>query len=102
MQPGSIVVISLHSPKEKFWGQVVELNIAGVTLRGVDLNSFDDFIREVIHPEGERMGLPTVFFPLIRVERISLDESRGSIPSMADMFQRKVGLSVSEFLDQFA
>jgi len=102
MQPGSIVVISLHSPKEKFWGQVVELNIAGVTLRGVDLNSFDDFIREVIHPEGERMGLPTVFFPLIRVERISLDESRGAIPSMADMFQRKVGLSVSEFLDQFA
>jgi hypothetical protein len=102
MQPNSIVVVSLHSPKEKFWGQVVEISTAGVTLRGVDLSSFDDFLREVVHPEGERMGLPTVFFPLLRVERIALDESRGSIPSMADMFHRKVGLSVAEFLAQFA
>ena len=45
MQPNSVVIVSLHSPKEKFWGQVVEVSTAGVTLRGVDLSSFDDFLR---------------------------------------------------------
>ncbi len=44
MKPHSIVVVSLHSPKERIWGELLEMNVAGVTLRGIDLNSFDDFI----------------------------------------------------------
>ena len=43
-------------------------------MRGIDLNCFDDFVRQVLHPEGDRVGLPTLFFPMQRVERISLDE----------------------------
>jgi hypothetical protein len=31
-----------------------------------------------------------------------LDEPSGSIPSMAELFERKVGLSVAEYLAQFA
>ena len=49
-------------------------NTAGITMRGIDLNSFDDFVRQVLHPEGDRVGLPTLFFPMQRIERISLDE----------------------------
>jgi hypothetical protein len=98
----SIVVVSLHSPREKVWGEITALNGAGVTLRGIDLNSFDDFISQVRHPEGERVGLPTVFFPMQRVERISLDEPSGSIPSMADLFERKVGRSLKDYLATFA
>jgi hypothetical protein len=101
MQPHSIVILSLHTPKEKVWGELVEISTAGVTLRGVDLSSFDEFVRQVLHPEGERMGLPTLFFPMLRVERIALDESRGEIPSLAEMFHRKVGQSVAEYLAQF-
>ena len=48
-------------------------------LTHIDLNSFDDFVRQVRHPEGERVGLPTAFFPMQRVERISLDEPSGDI-----------------------
>ena len=84
MDPLSVVVVSLHSPKERIWGELSEITIAGVTLRGIDLNSFDDFIRQVMHPEGERIGLPTLFFPMQRIERIALDEARGSIPSLAE------------------
>jgi hypothetical protein len=98
----SIVVINLHNPKEKLWGELVELSAAGVTIRGIDLNSFDDFIRQVLDPEGERMGLPTLFFPMARVERIALDERRGSVPSLAEVFQQKVGASVTDFLARFA
>jgi hypothetical protein len=98
----SIIVVSLHSPKEKFWGELLVLNQAGITVRGIDLNSFDHFVRAINEPDGERVGFPTIFFPMNRVERISLDESTGSIPSMAELFQRKIGRSLGEYLAQFA
>jgi hypothetical protein len=102
MDPHSIVVVSLHSPKERVWGELVEISNAGVTVRGIDLSAFDDFVSQVLHPEGERIGLPTLFFPMLRIERIALDEVRGSIPSMADMFEKKVGRSLADYLEQFA
>ena len=102
MQLHSIVVVSLHSPKERLWGELVELNGAGITVRGIDLNSIDDFIRQVLDPEGDRIGLPTLFFPMTRVERIALDESRGSVPSLAETFERKVGRTLVDYLALFA
>ncbi len=102
MDPHSIVVVSLHSPKEKVWGELLAISPAGITMRGVDLNSFDHFVRQVNQPEGERIGLPTVFFPMTRVERVALDEPTGSIPSMDELFARKVGRSLAEYLAQFA
>lgn len=102
MEPNTIVVVSLQSPKEKLWGELLEISNAGVTVRGIDLSSFDDFVREVLHPEGDRMGLPTLFFPMLRVERIALDEARGAIPSLAETFERKVGRSLSDYLAEFA
>ena len=102
MEIHSIVVVSLHSPKEKFWGELMALNPAGVTIRGVDLNSFDHFVREINEPDNERTGLPTVFFPMTRIERIALDEPSGAIPSMAELFERKAGRSLREYLSHFA
>ncbi|HTU33080.1 MAG TPA: hypothetical protein VMF66_04695 [Candidatus Acidoferrum sp.] len=102
MEPHSIVVVSLHTPKEKLWGELLDISTAGVTIRGIDLSSFDDFVSQVLHPEGERMGLPTLFFPMMRIERIALDEPRGSVPSLAEVFEKKVGRSLVEYLGQFA
>ena len=102
MDLNSIVILSLHSPREKVWGELLALNPSGVTIRGIDLNSFDDFVRQVRHPEGERVGLPTAFFPMQRVERVSLDEPSGEIPSMAELFERKVGRSIKDYLALFA
>ena len=102
MELNQIVVVSLQAPREKVWGELLALHPAGITLRGIDLNSFDDFIRQVLHPEGDRVGLPTMFFPMHRIERISLDEPSGSIPSMADVFEQKVGRSLKDYLALFA
>jgi rhomboid protease GluP len=102
VDPHSIVVVSLHSPKEKVWGELLDINPSGVTLRGIDLNSFDHFVRQINEPDGERIGLPTIFFPMNRVERVSLDEPSGSIPSMNELFARKIGRSLTEYLSQFA
>ena len=102
MDAHSIVVVSLHTPKEKIWGELLSLNPSGVTIRGMDLNSFDHFVRQINEPDGERTGIPTIFFPMSRVERISLDEPSGTIPSMNELFARKVGRSLTDYLARFA
>jgi hypothetical protein len=102
MEPRSIVVVSLHSPKERLWGELIDISSAGATLRGIDLSGFDDFVSQVLHPEGDRIGLPTLFFPMLRIESIALDEARGSIPSLAEVFEKKVGSSLVDYLAQFA
>jgi hypothetical protein len=102
MELHSIVIVSLHTPKEKIWGELLAINPPGITVRGIDLNSFDHFIRQLNEPDGERMALPTIFFPMNRLERISLDEPSGSIPSMNELFARKIGRSLTDYLAQFA
>jgi hypothetical protein len=102
MEPHSIVVISLHTPKEKIWGELLGINTAGVTVRGIDLNSFDHFIRQINEPDTERVGVPTLFFPMTRIERMTIDEPSGSIPSMDELFSRKVGRRLIDYLAQFA
>jgi hypothetical protein len=98
VEVNSIVIVSLISPKEKMWGQILLLEPKGVTVRGIELDSFDDFIRQVLQQEDTAVGLNTVFFPMHRVERIMVDEPSGSIPSLAQRFHAKVGLTIQEYL----
>src|SRR5262249_16892309 len=102
MNPNSVVIVSLHSPKENIWGVLLDINPSVVTLRGIEVNCFDVFVSQINQLDAERIGLPTAFFPMMRVERISLDEPSGSIPSMEEIFQRKLGRSLFDYLAQFA
>jgi len=94
----SIVIVSLAAPKEKIWGQLLSLSAAGVTVRGIQLDSFDDFVRQVFNQEEATVGLTTAFFPMHRVERVSWDEPSGTLPSLADRFRQAVGLTIQEYL----
>ncbi len=95
---GSPVIVNLHSPREKIWGVLRELNAAGVFVRGIDLNTFDDWVRMVVR--GERnLSLTHVFLPMWRVERVALDESVDDIPSLAAQFYSRIGITLSEYLD---
>lgn len=96
---GAAVIVVLHSPREKCWGLLDEINAAGISLRGVDLNAFDDWVRAVAHDEPF-FGFADVFFPLWRVERISRDESAGGIPSLAEQFTQRTGRELSEMCPQ--
>ena len=51
MKLGSIVVVNLQSPRERFFGKLVKISAAGETVRGIDLNAFDDWIRHVSDQE---------------------------------------------------
>src|SRR5438876_10271573 len=97
MKLNSIVVVSLHSPREKIWGELLDLNAAGVTLRGLDLNAFDDWLKQV--GSQDEIGLATVFYALYRIERVAVDEPVGNIPSLANTVYRKAGLRLSAELN---
>lgn len=98
MEINSIVIVSLAAPKEKVWGQLVALSPAGVTVRGIEIDSFDDFLSQVLNQEEATVGMATAFYPMHRVERIACDEPCGTLPSLADRFRAKVGLAIQEYL----
>jgi hypothetical protein len=97
IRAGDPVVLVLHTPKEKCWGVLDEINAAGVFLRGLDLNAFEDWIAAVAHKEPF-IGLTDLFFPLWRVERIMRDESSGGVVSLSEQAERRTGFSVNELL----
>ncbi len=101
MRINSLVVVSLSDPKERIWGQLLALSEAGITVRGIDINSYDDFLRQLRTPEEEPVGFATIFYPMRRVERIALDEPQGRIPSLAQMFERQVGRTLQDYLGPF-
>jgi hypothetical protein len=99
MDPNSIVVVSLQSPKERFFGRLVAIMASGVTVRGIDLNAFNDWMNHINGHEESGVQPTTIFFPLHRVEKIILDEGIGAIPSLANTFLTKVGRAVGEYLE---
>jgi hypothetical protein len=98
LEINSIVIVSLTAPKEKIWGQLLMLSPAGVTTRGIAVEAFDDFLRQVLSQEETAGELATVFYPMHRVGCIALDQPSGSLPSLSDRFRNKVGFSIQEYL----
>lgn len=97
-EASSLVIINLVSPKEKFFGLLTSLSPAGVTLRGINLESFDDWIREIAREDEPNLDLITMFVPLFRVERIFLDEASGAIRSYGQRFEDAVGMTIEKYL----
>lgn len=97
IQSGCFVVLSLHSPREKVWGILLSLDPSGAQIRGIDINAFDDWVSAIANEEYN-IGLTHSFFPMWRVERVSLDESLGDIHSMAQIFAKRMGMTVNEYL----
>jgi len=92
------VVLYLGSPKEKIWGLLLELSPAGILLRGLDVDVFEDWLRQESRAD-ERMIMPAmVFYPMHRVERLERDESLGPIMGLAERFLEETGRSVQDAL----
>jgi len=97
-EQGSTVLLTLHSPRQKFFGVLMQFASAGVEMRGVPLESLEDLARLI--RAGERAGASTLFFPMHRVERMELDESVGELPSLGASFADKAGHTVQQvFVD---
>jgi hypothetical protein len=98
LPPNALVILNLVNPKEKFWGVLLGLSAVGVTLRGISLDTFNDWVIQVARKEELTLDLATMFVPLFRVERLFLDESVGSVKSYSEYFEETVGISPGRFL----
>ena len=96
-RPGALVLIALSTPREKFWGALLEVSPAGVSVRGLDLNSLEDFARQL--RAGDPVAPAAVFFPMHRIERMELDVRYGEIPSLGERFESKAGRAISTVFD---
>ncbi len=94
----SLVILNLVNPKEKFFGVLNALSPAGITVRAINLDSFEDWLRQIAREDEPNLGLITMFVPLFRVERIFLDEPSGAIKSFAQRFEDVVGMTLQEYL----
>jgi hypothetical protein len=93
---GSMVVVTLGNPRDKFWGMILELAAEGLSIRGIELASFEDLV--VMVKDGEASTAAVVFFPMHRIERIELDLPDGSVPSLSQRFSAQTGLNPAELL----
>jgi hypothetical protein len=87
--PGAIVIVTLNSPREKFWGAILDLSSVGLSMRGVDLASFDDLVALI--KAGDSFTSGVVFFPMHRVERIEFDLPESNILSLGQRFAQQTG-----------
>jgi hypothetical protein len=89
-RPGALVIATLSSPKEKFWGMVLGLAAAGLSLSGAEVASFENLA--LLVKDGEPFTPAVVFFPMYRVERVELDLPDGGLASLSQRFLAKTGL----------
>ncbi|MBI4481659.1 MAG: hypothetical protein HY652_02090 [Acidobacteria bacterium] len=92
-----LVVIALQDPKENYWGRLEEITPAGVWIRGLNVETFEDWVRQVSNGNAG-LGWFTTFFPMNRILRMTLDETVGAVPSFAARFEQEVGRKVEDFL----
>jgi hypothetical protein len=94
--PGCPVLVYLSSPREKVFGVLLSLDPAGVAVRGIDLTSLEDWMRQEAREEDPGLSLASVFYPMARVERVERDETVGDLEGLADRFQRLTGRDLLE------
>ena len=95
---GAMVLLSLGEPREKFWGVLLAVDQAGISVRGIDLESFDDSAAMI--KTGEPFSPATVFFPMHRTERMDLDVKSGAFPSLRERFRVQAGCDAAEIFGQ--
>src|SRR5258708_9077901 len=76
---GSMVVVTLGNPRDKFWGMILALAPEGLSLSGAELASFEDLV--VMVRDGEPFTPAVVFFPMHRIERDEVDLPEGCLTS---------------------
>jgi hypothetical protein len=95
------MVAHLRDPREKIWGILLALETPGLWIRGVDVNSFEDWARQV-GKDGDGFIAPsTLFLPFLRVEKLVLDEPLGPVLSMAQRLEQMAGITAETALEGF-
>ena len=96
IESGESVIIVMQNPREKIFGILHEISSAGIFVRGIDLNYFDEWIKAIRNDEPY-LPMQDSFYPMWRVERISRDESPDGMPTMSEQFEQWTTSKITEF-----
>lgn len=97
-ESGDLVVVVLHSPRERVWGCLLGLDAAGIALRGLELSPWEEVLTLVRTDQMDQVALGTRFLPMHRIEAMYLDEASSGAPSLAEVFQHRTGQDPRAFL----
>jgi hypothetical protein len=92
-----MVLVTLQNPQEKFWDLLLSLD-PGVNVRGVDLESLDDFSQPI--KSAEAVSASVGFFAMHQAPRIEEDNRKGALPSLAEQFRAKTGVDDHKFFKE--
>jgi hypothetical protein len=95
-EPGDSVIVILQNPREKLLGILDEISHAGIILRGIDLEYFEDWSRSIAN-DDPYLPMNDYFLPMWRVERVTKDEGSDGIPSLSEQFEQRTGLKFKDF-----
>jgi len=99
MENGSIVIVNLQNPKEKVFGKLAGISSSGITVRGMDVNSFNDWMNQFTQNDPVVVITPTtIFFPMHRVISCYLDEDMGEVPSLSSQFVERTNRRMGDLL----
>ena len=86
----SLVIVHCTNPREKMWGVLLNLDATGAVVRGMDLNTVEDWLHQEKTGSPKLIRPSTFFVPVHRVVRIDLDES-GVVESYGDRYRTGSG-----------
>ena len=95
---GQLVVVVLHSPKERLWGVLLGLDGPGLAIRGLDVAAWEEVLTLVRQGQADFVSLSTKFLPMHRIESLYLDERSSGVPSLGEVFRDRTGLDPAAFL----
>ncbi len=98
IEVGAIVILHCNNPKEKIWGVLCRLDLVGVAIRGLDLNSIEDWFEQERSGGNRFIGPSTQLVPMHRVECLYLDESSPTFVSYHQRFSAALEREVHELL----
>ena len=96
--PGCVVILYLREPRERVCGVLTALEAAGVSIRGMDLSSFDAWLRARGDPEECGVVSSDLFYPMGRVQRILKDEDSPGVPGLDARCRERTGRTLRENL----
>ncbi len=96
--PGQVVVLYLRDPKVRLVGLLEDLGPAGVTVRGIDLEAFEDWTNQWARGDEGPLAPGLQFLPAHRVEKVIADQAAPGILSLGDQFRDRTGRDLREAL----
>jgi len=98
IEVGALVVVHCTNPREKHWGLLIRIDELGVVLRGLDLESVEDWLAQE-RGGGDPLITPSTFLlPTHRVIRLDLDETGPVVVGYGDRFARECDRDVRKAL----